>query len=272
MPFLYLISCRIFEDELVHIFEKEDENTHLILIENENIQGIEKKLNEVSIEYEKASIEDLFSEIGSDERHTQNLVVVLHLLELALDAEPQLLKEKVYKYIEQNGELFDGILVFYGLCGNVLGSLERDFAYLEIPVSILKDENGAIVDDCICAAFENKSAYVEAVQGEKRGEGTYFLTPMQAANWRELLVLAKLTPDPNDTEMMKFVFEYSGYKSVGKVDTGLSYEKEFDSIVDEFASLFNFEKLLFTGSTKVTEGSYNSMKKRIIQNQQDTSP
>jgi hypothetical protein len=271
LPFLYLISCRIFEDELVHIFEKEDENTHLILIENENIQGIEKKLNEVSIEYEKVSIENLSSAIGSDDEYNPNFVVVLNLLELALDAEPQLLKEKVYKHIEQNGELFDGILVFYGLCGNVLGSLERDFAYMGIPVSILRDASGEVVDDCICAAFESRSAYVEAVQGENRGEGTYFLTPMQAANWRELLVLAKLTPDPNDTEMIKFVFEYSGYKNVGKVDTGLSYEKEFDNIVDEFASLFDFEKLLFTGSTKVTEGSYDSMKKRIIQNKQENS-
>lgn len=271
MAFLYLVSCRMFEDELVHIFEKEDENTRLILVENENIEGIEKKLDEVSVEYGKTSIENLPLIVGGNAGYDRDFVVVLHLLEFALDAEPELLKEKVYASIEQNGNLFGGILVFYGLCGNVLGSLENDFAYLGIPVNILRDAHGEIVDDCICAAFANRASYVEAVKGEKRGEGTYFLTPMQAANWREMLVLAKLTPDPNDDEMIKFVFEYSGYKNVGKVSTGLNYEKDFDRTVDEFASLFDFEKLSFAGSTKVTDEAYSSIKEKIIRNDQDNS-
>ncbi|WP_445475305.1 DUF1638 domain-containing protein [Methanococcoides methylutens] len=252
----------MFEDELVHIFEEEGENTRLLLIENENIEGIEKKLTELSIKYEKISVEDVASKLGD----TDEFVVVLNILEFALDADPSILKDKVYMTIEEMGDLFDGILVFYGLCGNVLGSIESDFADLGIPVRILKDEQGNIVDDCICAAFGDRSAYVEAMMGEERGEGTYFLTPMQAANWREMLVLAKLTPDPDDIEMTKTVFDYSGYKNVGKVDTGLHYEKEFDETVDEFASLFDFEKKYFTGSAKVTDACYHSIKEEIILN------
>jgi len=251
----------MFEDELVHIFEEEDESTRLIVIENQNISEIEKKLNEASMKYERASVEEFPPKINS----IDDFVVVLDLLEFALDANPQTLKEEVYRAIETRGELFDGILVFYGLCGNVLGSLENDFAYLEIPVRILRDSHGEIVDDCICAAFESRGAYAEAIMGEKRGEGTYFLTPMQAANWREMLVLAKLAPNPDDTEMMKMVFEYSGYKNVGKVDTGLCYEKEFHKTVDEFANLFDLKIRSFTGSTKVTDESYHSIKKDIIQ-------
>ncbi len=259
MPLMYLISCRMFEDELVHIFE-EDEDTSLLLIENENTEGIEKKLNEVSVDYEKLS----FSEISSKYFPENRFVVVLNILEFALDAEPQLLKEKVYSTIDENGKLFDGILVFYGLCGNVLGSIEKDFCDLGIPVRILKDCRGNIVDDCICAAFGEKGAYMDAVMGEKRGEGTYFLTPMQAANWREMLVLAKLAPDPDDIEMMKMVFDYSGYKKLGKVETGLTYEKEFDNIVDEFASIFELETILYPGSTKITDDCYWSIKKEIL--------
>ncbi len=100
--------------------------------------------------------------------------------------------------------------------------------------------------------------------GEERGTGTYFLTPMQAANWKEMFVHAKLTPDPDNTEMIKMVFDYSGYKNVGKVDTGLCYEKKFDETVDEFASLFDFEIKLFEGSTKVADESYDSIKKEIM--------
>ncbi|WP_406656960.1 DUF1638 domain-containing protein [Methanolobus sp. ZRKC2] len=261
MPLLYLVSCRIFEDELVHIFEEEDANTSLILIENENIEGLEKKLKETAIEYQKTSLQDLPSKASFENEYA----VIVNILEFALDADPQLLKEKVYRTIEENGELFDGILVFYGLCGNVLGSLEKDFSYLGVPVRILRDIHGNIVDDCICAAFGNREAYVEAMKGENKGEGTYFLTPMQAANWREMLVLAKLAPDPDNTEMMKMVFDYSGYKNVGKVDTGLYYEKEFHEIVDEFATLFDLEKKLFTGCTKIVDENYHSIKKDIIQ-------
>ncbi|TGC09094.1 DUF1638 domain-containing protein [Methanolobus halotolerans] len=262
MPSLYVISCRMFEDELVHIFEEEDKDARVILIENENIEGIEKKFSEVGIKYEKTSVEDLPLKLGPKE----DFIVVLNILEFALDANPSLLKDKVYTSIEETGKYFNGILVFYGLCGNVLGSLEKDFSYMDIPVRILKDACGNIVDDCICASFDNRDAYVNAVMGETRGEGTYFLTPMQAANWREMLVLAKLAPDPDDTEMMKMVFDYSGYKNVGKVDTGLSYEKDFGSIVDEFASLFDFEKRLFSGSTKISDECYHSIKKYIVEN------
>ncbi len=260
MPSLYLISCRMFEDELVNIFEKEDKNTRLLLVENENIGGIEDKFAGASVGYKKVSVEDISSRIDP----TDEFVVVLNILEFALDADPANLKEKVYMTIEEKGELFDGILVFYGLCGNVLGAIESDFAHLGIPVKILKDADGNIVDDCICAAFGNRGAYVEAVTGGNKGEGIYFLTPMQAANWKEMLVLARMTPDPDDIEMTKTVFDYSGYKNVGKVSTGLCYEKKFDETVDEFASLFNFEKKLFEGSTKVADESYDSIKKEII--------
>ncbi|HML25446.1 MAG TPA: DUF1638 domain-containing protein, partial [Methanomethylovorans sp.] len=130
MPSLYLISCRVFEDELVNIFEKEEENTRLILVENENIEGIEKKLAGASVEYEKISAEDIISKINS----TDEFVVVLTILEFALDADPDLLKDKVYMTINENGDQFDGVLIFYGLCGNVLGTIESDFAHLGIPI------------------------------------------------------------------------------------------------------------------------------------------
>lgn len=110
---------------------------------------------------------------------------------------------------------------------------------------ILKDAQGNIVDDCICALhLETGVPMWQLWEAEQRGEGIYFLTPMQAGTWKEMLVLAKLTPDPDNIEMTKMVFDNSGYKHVGKVDTGLYYEKKFDETVDEFASLFDFEKAI----------------------------
>jgi len=260
MPMLYLISCRMFEDELVHIFEREDDNTRLLLIENENIQSFEKKLDEVSIDYEKISVAKLPPKSGQ----TDEFVVVLNILEFALGANPSHLKNKVYETIEEADGLFDGILVFYGLCGNALISLELDFECMGIPVRILKDAHGNVVDDCICASFEDKNAYIEAIMGDRNGKGTYFLTPMQAANWRKMLVLTKVASDPDNIKMMKRVFDYSGYNKVGKIDTGLCYEKKFDKTVDEFASIFDFKKVIFSGSTKITDDCYQSIKRELI--------
>ncbi len=49
------------------------------------------------------------------------------------------------------------------------------------------------------------------------------------------------TPDPDNVEMTKIVFDYSGYKNVAKINIGLFYEKEFEAKVREFAELYGFE-------------------------------
>ena len=49
------------------------------------------------------------------------------------------------------------------------------------------------------------------------------------------------TSDPDNVEMTKIVFDYSGYKNVAKINTGLFYEKEFEAKVREFAELYGFE-------------------------------
>jgi len=131
-----------------------------------------------------------FEELESIVRETNEFVIVVNLLEFALDAKPERLQNKVCQTVEEMTDLCDGILVLYGLCGNVLGSIESDFEHLEFPVRFLKDSPGNVVDDCICALFGNRGTYLDALEGEERGEGTYFLTPMQAVNWKEMVVLA----------------------------------------------------------------------------------
>lgn len=262
MPVLGLLACRMFEDEIVHLLE-EDSDSHLVIVDNGNTEGIERKVIDQGIEYELITFEQIDSSIAKSDE----FIVVVNLLEFALDAKPELLREKVYQTVEEMADLCDGILVLYGLCGNVLGSIESDFEHLEFPVRILKDSLGNVVDDCICASFGNRDAYLNALEGEERGVGTYFLTPMQAVNWKEMVVLTGLTPDADNIEMTKMVFDYSGYKNVGKVNTGLSYEKDFDKTVEEFASLFEFNTKHFKGSTQVVDDSYLAIKEEILKKQ-----
>jgi len=249
----------MFEDEVVHLIEN-DRDANVVLIDNEESKGIKGKLDRLSIGYGVASVEELENTLSEN----NGLSLVVYFLEFALDEDPQLLKEEVYKTVEEVASFVDGILAFYGLCGNVLGSIEYDFRELDIPVRILKDKGGHVVDDCICAAFGDRGLYINAMKGEEQGEGTYFLTPMQAVYWKEMLVATRLTPDPDNIELTKIVFDYSGYKYVGKIDIGLYYEDEFENKVNEFSNAFEFKIRNFEGSTEVVDLSYESIKKEIL--------
>ena len=258
MPSICLLACRMFEDELVHLIE-EDRDSHVIIVENGEEEGVKNKLDRLSVRYSAVDEAD----ISGLQNDNDEFTIVVYVLEFALDAKPDLLKEEVYRTVEKIAQDVDAILVLYGLCGNVLGSIEYDFRELDIPVRILKDRGGRVVDDCICAAFGDQAAYVNAMKGEHQGEGTYFLTPMQAVNWKEMLVATRMTPDPDDIQMTKMVFDCSGYRHVGKVDTGLHYEEDFHRTVEEFAGSFDFRIRCFEGSTEVVDECYRSIKEEI---------
>lgn len=255
MTTIAIVSCRIFEDELTHLMKKEqqEKKARLFLIETEFIDSIEKKFNSENIIYEKIQAGELEEKINepTDSQDT----MFLQLIEFSMEAHPNEIKDVVYDKIKPLQEIADGIMVFYGLCGNVLGSIEEDLSRPDCPVRILRDEDGDMGDDCICISLGSRKKYMSILQ-TAGCEGTYFLTPMQAAYWREIAYASALTPDPNDDEMLKIVFEYSNYKNVGKIKTGLLYEKEFDGIVDDFSQRFNLNVIEYDGSQSMIEKSF----------------
>ncbi|MBZ3935091.1 DUF1638 domain-containing protein [Methanimicrococcus blatticola] len=262
MTTIAIVSCRIFEDELTHLMKKEqqEKKVRLFLIETEFTDTIEKKFNSDNVIYEKIQnnrIEEKLKE-PTDSQNT----ILLRLIEFSMEARPSEIKDTVYEKIKPLQEITDGIMVFYGLCGNVLGSIEGDLSRPDCPVRILRDEDGDMGDDCICISLGSRKKYLSILRTDGR-QGTYFLTPMQAAHWREIAYASALTPDPNDDEMLKMVFEYSNYKNVGKVKTGLPYENEFDGIVDDFASRFNLNVIEYDGSQSMIEKSFERFMKEL---------
>lgn len=261
MPVISLIGCRMFEDEITHVISSDTDLNNIEIVKNEDAERLIEKLSAVGVEYNILPFENI-PKLSSRES-TDEFTLIVYILEFALDAKPELLREKVYDVINKMSDLSDGILLFYGLCGNVLGDVESDFADLDCPVHILRDEHGDIVDDCICASL-GKDTYLSSLMGEERGSGTYFLTPMQAAYWKDMLVIAGLTPDPDNIEMTRSVFDYCGYKNVAKIDTGLSYETDFDGKVNEFANSFDLKVVDLSGSPLIAENAYEGMKKEIL--------
>jgi len=266
MTLMSIIACRIFEDEIVHLIKNDSQITSILVVDSLDAAGILRKLSENAIDHTVCSpneIEDLIL----NEQDT-NYCLLVNILGFSLDASPQLLKESVYKEINIMSEYADTILIFYGLCGNVLGNLNRDFAHLSCPVHILREEDGEIIDDCIGASLGGREPYLRALK-EAGGEGVYFLTPMGAAFWKEMAVIARLTNDPDNTAMTKIVFDYAGYKNVGKINTGLVYEESFDAKVEEFAQAFDFRIVDMQGTVKIAEQSYQRAKDSITKKRAD---
>ena len=198
-----------------------------------------------------------------EKQEEKGLTLNIYMLELALHAIPENLKRTVYSKVEAMAPRSDGILLFYGLCGNVLGKIEEDFKALDCKVCILKEENGEIVDDCIGAVLGGRGQYLKALKS-CRGVGTFFLTPMWAVNWREMIRTAGLSQNPDDIKMSKFVFDYAGYKRVARINTGLAYEKDFEACVREFSRLFEFEITDLEGTMKLVENCYAKTKTSVL--------
>lgn len=240
--------------------EQEEKKTRLLLIETEFTDTIEKKFKSENIIYEKIQNDQIEEKTGesTDAQYT----LLIQLIEFSMEAHPAEIKDAVYEKIKKLQPAADGIMVFYGLCGNVLGSIETDLSLPDCPVRILRDEDGDIGDDCICISLGSRKKYLNILRTDGR-EGTYFLTPMQAVHWREIAYASALTPDPEDDDMLRIVFEYSNYKNVGKVKTGLQYEKEFDDVVDDFSKRFNLNVIEYDGTPSMIEKSFEKFLKEL---------
>ena len=261
MPVITILGCRMFEDEIMHLLENDPEIEEVLVVENEDCVGIMKKMAEAGLVYTALSPEKIpekSSETG------KGLTLIVYMLELALHAIPENLKKTVYSKVELMSSCSDGILLFYGLCGNVLGKIEEDFKDLGCQVCILKEENGEIVDDCIGAVLGGRKQYLEVLKSCK-GVGTFFLTPMWAVNWREMIRTSGLSQNPDDISMSKFDFDYAGYKRVARLDTGLAYEKDFDACVKEFSTLFEFEVTELEGTLHLIENCYAKTKASVFE-------
>lgn len=235
---LSIIACRMFEDEIVCMIEKHGSIATVIIVDDQNSASVAGKLERCRCKYKILPIEKVEQFISDAPEHST--IVILHMLELALHAVPENLRRTVYGKIEQMSVYSQAVLLFYGLCGNVLGKVETEMSKGSCPVYILKEENGEIVDDCIGAVLGGRAAYLDKLKSF-RGIGTFFMTPMWAANWKEMIRSAGITNDPDNTKMAKYVFNYAGYKKVAKLNTGLGYEQGFDMMVAEFARTFDFE-------------------------------
>lgn len=265
MPIMSITSCKIMQDEIIWILENDPSIDEILVVENENVREFVEKLDKVNLQYKMLSLEEI-SSLPEMESECKKYTVLIHLMELGLHRSPKELKIKVYETIDTLAPFSSGILLFYGLCGNVLGDVEKDFGVnsLSCPVRILKDKDQRIVDDCIGATVGGVKNYLRILKSVSDA-GTYLFTPMYSKGWKELIQLDRLNSDPAKAlKLMKKTHEMIGYKRVAKINTGLEYTENFDASVREFAELFDFEILEFDdGNQEIFEDCYNELKVEI---------
>lgn len=263
MSVISIISCKILQDEIVWLLSKDPEVKNIVIVKNTNISEFTEKLDEEQTSYEILPLEKIQDAIEDNE--DDKLTVVVNILELGLHMVPKKLKSEVYQHIGEMISFSSGILLFYGLCGNVLGDVEEDFCLEKdgCVVRILRDDE-RIVDDCIGATVGGCANYLKLLKTHSK-EPAFFFTPMFANSWRELNAYGyDYDSEPEKAvKMAKMVNDIAGYCRIAKVNTGLDYVKDFDKKIDECASLFGYSTFEISGNQEIFEKCYHSIKNEI---------
>ncbi|KAB2945246.1 MAG: DUF1638 domain-containing protein (plasmid) [Candidatus Methanoperedens sp.] len=278
MPVLSIIVCGMLEDELAYVLSSDRELVQLILVENGEHFGLQRKLKslgcfptlipldrvlEILIRENNQTLPTILKPLcrfnfikkivsKMENQHKPKVTVVANMLRRGLHADVEMVRVEVYRKIMEMSRFSDRILIFYGTCGHSLSNLEKDFENLGCQLYFLKDEKGEIVEDCISLALGGNDVYARSLVN---GEGTFCLTPMWASNWEEKSKDNAILSPESDTKYLKL------YGRAAKINTGLSYEPDFDKNVRDFARFFDLKIVELQGSKKIAEQSYQNAKR-----------
>ena len=286
------------EDELAHVLSDDHELRHLILINNLDCFDLSRKLRSKNRSHLLAAWEDipemlngirskgqgilkplldrsrlLCGLLGKTKGDDEEITIVVNVLKIALHIDNKILKAEVCKNIECMSQYSDGLLLFYGLCGNALQDLEVPQG-LHCPLFFLTDDSGKRVDDCIATALGGNNQYAEALSSHP-GVG-YYCTPM----WVSYL-------DYYDREASRYAIEHHwkpksfgdmlielGFSKIARLDTGLKFISDFEveSKINDFASSYNLGVVELRGNIKIAERCYRQAKDDVSHSVCESKP
>ena len=283
MPVLSIIACRILEDELTHVLSLDRKLRHLILVDNADGDGLSGKLRAEGrphLVISRKEIPDLIEDLQngnsngflkpllnrfrikvSENHRAQDLIVIVNVLKMALHSDSKVLREEVYRNISDMSGFSDGILLFYGLCGNSLANIGNDLGDLGCTIYFLTDAGEKRVDDCISVALGGNKQYEKTLR-RFPAVGIYF-TPMWAFNLKEI---DKEVGKSSKSLSLGGMLNNLGYKKVAKLDTGLHYIRDFevDSRIDDFADSYNLEVVSLRASSDIAEKCYKKARDSVV--------
>lgn len=277
MPVMSIIACRILEDEIFHVISSENAFDHLFVTDTKEAYSLIRRLRTSNISHTSVPSEKMPDMIrqtkGSCKKGIirricktystkEDLMVVVHVLELGLHRDLALLRRAVYASVEQMSAYSDGILLFYGLCGNSLQNIEKDLSHISCPIYLLRDEENNRVDDCISIALGGNRKYEEAFKA-CRGKGTLFFTPMWASSWKDMNA-----PINKQEDMTTIHDSFKRYhiSRIVKIERDTKYDPAFEQNVNKFSEMFRLEITSMPGTSKIVERCYADAKDAIKNN------
>ena len=144
---LGIIGCPILEDEIVYAVKSDRELSEVYVINDENSHNLVRKLKE-RVPNTRTILIDL-EEMAVLEPKGFGIAVLMK--PMALHEDPKKLRIEVEKAIEMFAPNCRSVLLFYGLCGNAFKDLPSRYA--ERPLTMLTDQRGRPVDDCIATVL-----------------------------------------------------------------------------------------------------------------------
>ncbi len=235
---LGLIACPILEDEIIYCREKDDQVDSVMLIRNDHSVSFERKMRDRGLELQFLNEQEFLR--NGVQPPKEGFHWVVWMKDLGLHEEPNDLRKEILDSLEGVDNVFDGILLFYGLCGNALKDIhEWSSERMRTPVDILCSRDGKIVDDCIAAAIGGQDNYLRLL---RKYPGILYFTPGYATNWDQLALRMELFRgiEDGDDDMIRMVFEMAEYDTVMKIPTGLGDDGEFDRCTRQFANRYDF--------------------------------
>ena len=260
--FLFLLGCKIMEDEIVHVLANDRDVGKIVIIDNGEITDFVEKIKNVGIVPEILPKETFWSRHEQNSYGTNQFNVVVLIQPKHLHSSPKKLKDTTYKTIKEQEAYVDSILLFYGSCGKAFNDLDNTFYGLDVNVHILGERKMSYtkqVTDCISAVVGGDEKYHSLL---KQYPDALFFTPLWSSNWD--ILFGDIEKNIKSDMKKKKFFKMMGVKTLIKIDTGINYETEFDLKINQFAAKFDFKVKEISGTSAIIEQCYANVKDKIL--------
>jgi len=235
-----LLMCEVLEEEVAHLLSRNMDISRISVVASEFSESFRGFVAGGGGRFQVLDDPDDFEPSGGVD-------VLVSVLEVALHMVKENLQEGVRRAATALAQHADVLMLGYGMCGNVLADPERVLGDIGLPIIVPRNDDGSIIDDCVCLVLGGTESYLEQVYKEA---GTWFLTPGWLRHWETLLVKEL---GAKDIPTVKWIFDRTGYKRALMVDTSVGDPVEFRLESEKFAETFQFYLDTTAGSLRILE-------------------
>lgn len=251
---LSIVGCVVLADELSYVLSRDKELSRAFIIDNDEGRLLSGMLENQDIETEiidpsemrRASIQDRFS--------------VLIWLNDASNCKMALEQRKKVNFSIANLAEHSGLcLCFYGRCNGAFDRLDDLEEDVKVPLMILTDVAGEVVDDCMAANMGGQAEYRRTMSNNP---DTFFLTPGFVEDWfraHEHLGRRQMS------RCARSLLQENGYSEIIKLDNGLGESGRVEEHLGFFSRCENIRVINRLCGLSVFENTYSIAKKMLAE-------